>query len=450
MITKLQTFLYPLYKASSSSTHFIFSRVTSLGAMMLVLLPIITAIFLAYFKLATLSLLVILIGVFSFSFLMLWVRGGKIEVQKRRLPKHATVGSELFYSVDYFNLSPKALNSAIIHDLPQDSRPTKHEFITSREPLESNRNVFDRIFAYYRWLWLASKKMKFESIPKVLPPLSGGEQGSLSLSCTPLRRGKLIFQNMRLFMPDPLCLLQRSSKVNSSDDSVLVLPKRYKLPDLVLDGDARDHSGGRSYSSISGMSDDFRGLRSYRPGDPIKHIDWGAWARTGKPVIREYENVFFPRYALVLDTNGSYENSERFEEAISIAASFASAVDTQECLIDLMFLNQGVQTVTVGKGVAKSEKLLESLATLEVELEPDWRSLSEQVLRHASSFSSCIVIFNELTDERLDLINEWRSSGLNLLILVIVSEAESSQDITNAGAIPIRENAVQQDLLKLL
>ena len=102
------------------------------------------------------------------------------------------------------------------------------------------------------------------------------------------------------------------------------------------------------------MSEDFRGLRSYRPGDPIKHIDWSAWARTGKPVIREYENVFFPRYALVLDTNGSFENSEMFEGAVSIAASFACAVDTQESLIDLMFLNKGVQTVTVGKGIEKS------------------------------------------------------------------------------------------------
>jgi len=200
---------------------------------------------------------------------------------------------------------------------------------------------------------------------------------------------------------------------------------------------------------VSGLSDDFRGLRPYRPGDAIKHIDWAAWARTGKPVIREYENVFFPRYALVLDTNGSYENSERFEEAISIAASFASAVDTQECLIDLMFLNQGVQTITVGKGVEKSEKLLESLATLEVELKPDWESLSQQVLKHAAVFSSCIIIFNQLSDERRELVEEWRSAGLNLLIIVLVSAEDAQQEVISLGAFPIRENAVQQDLLKI-
>jgi len=416
---------------------------------MLLFLPIVTSIFLAYFKLATLALLVMLVGVFLFSFSMLWVRNGDLKIIKRRLPKHATVGSELVYEVYYKNLSSKVLNSAILHDLPQDPRPSRTEFISSREPLESKRNLFDRVFAYYRWLWLVSKKMKFESKSKLIPSLPALAKASVMLNCTPLRRGELKFRNMQLLMPDPLCLLQRSLRVSSSEDAVLVLPKRYKLPDLLLDGDARDHSGGRSYSSISGMSEDFRGLRSYRPGDPIKHIDWSAWARTGKPVIREYENVFFPRYALVLDTNGSFEKSEMFEEAVSIAASFASAVDTQESLIDLMFLNKGLQTITVGKGVEKSEKLLESLATIEMELEPDWESLSLQVLRHASSFSSCIVIFIQLSDDRIDLIKQWRGSGLNLLILVLVNDVDLHQEILDLGAIPIRINAIQQDLLKL-
>ena len=449
MIAKLQSFLYFAYKASSSSTYFVFSRVTPLGGLLMFVLPIVVVIFLTYFKIATLSLLVVLVSIFVFSFLMLWARCGKIEITERRLPNYAAVDKDLCYEVHYRNLKPKAVNSALLHDLPPDSRPTKSEFVLSREPLESNRNVFDRVFAYYRWLWLSSQKMKFESEPKVLSTIEALKEGRVGLSCVPLRRGRLVFQNMRLYMPDPLGLLQRSNKVSAPDDSVIVLPKRYRLPDFVIDGASRDHTGGSSYSSISGTSDDFRGLRSYMPGDAIKYIDWAAWARTGKPVVREYENVFFPRYALVLDTNGSFENSERFEEAISIAASFAKVVDTQECLIDLMFLNQGLQTITVGKGVEKSESVLECLATLEIELEPDWESLSEQVARHASSFSSCIIIFNELSDERIELVQRWRRAGINLKILVLVGGEDSIQKVMDIGAIPIRESFVQQDLLKL-
>ena len=39
--------------------------------------------------------------------------------------------------------------------------------------------------------------------------------------------------------------------------------------------------------------------------------------------------------------------------------------------------------------------------------------------------------------------------GINLLVLVLVGESESHDEVVALGAIPIRENAVQQDLLKL-
>lgn len=413
------------------------------------LVPIVFAFFVTYLKLASLYLLVLLSCSLLFSFVMLFFRKVKIEVRERNLPTCATAGEEFSYEVYLVNLKSRSLNSALLHDLPPDSRPTRSEFVLSREPLESKRNLFDRVFAYYRWMWLCSQKMKFVSSSVILPTIAGLSSGSVILHSTPQRRGKLTFRNMRLITPEPLFLLQGSKRLQSACDEVLVLPKRYNLPELLLNGGARDHAGGRSYSAVSGVSDDFRGLRGYRPGDPIKNIDWAAWARTGSPVIREYENTFFPRFALVLDTNGSYEHAECFEEAVSIAASFAKAVDTNECLLDLIFLNKGTQALTVGKGAEKSENFLERLALLEMEMDPDWDQLSEQVLKHANSFSSCIVIFNQLTDKRVELVERWRGVGINLLILVLVKNSDLDQKVHELGAETIRVQSVQQDLLKL-
>lgn len=448
-MAKIQSFFYFIYRASSSTTHYFFTRVTQLGVMVLMLIPIVTVVFLTYYRLASLYLLVLLSAAFLLSLTMLIFRRAKIEVKERILPSYATAGQKFSYEVHFINSKQSPLNSALVHDVPPDSRPSRSEFVSSREPLESKRNAFDRVFAYYRWLWLCFQKMKFGSSATILPVINGGSKGSMTLACTPQGRGKLIFHNMRLIMPDPLFLLQSSKRVKSPRDEVLVLPKRYNLPELMLDGSARDQVGGQSYSSVSGVSDDFKGLRGYRSGDPIKHIDWAAWARTGKPVIREYENTFFPRYALVLDTNGSYENAECFEEAVSIAASFAKVVDTDECLLDLIFLNEGAQTLTVGKGAERSESFLERLATLEMEMEPDWDDLSAQVLRHATSISSCIVIFNQLSDERIALVKKWRSAGINLLILVLVMDSDSEKEVSEIGGQSIRVQSVQRDLLKL-
>ena len=37
-------------------------------------------------------------------------------------------------------------------------------------------------------------------------------------------------------------------------------------------------------------------------GDPLRKIHWRSWARRGKPVVKEYQEEYFSRIALVLDT----------------------------------------------------------------------------------------------------------------------------------------------------
>lgn len=446
MITQIQSFLYYIYRATSSFKGYLLNRVTPLGVLVLLLVPATLVVFVTYYKLATLYLFSLLCGVLIFSVLTVFFKFTRLDVV-RELPRVASAGQEISYVMRCHNIGAKKLGAALIHDEAVDPRPTRSEFVHSREPQEYLRNSFDRFFAYYRWLWLCKKKTKFESEMLLLPLIEASQGALLTMKCTPVRRGRLDFGNIKVYLPDPLYLLQKCIRINSSVDSILVLPKRYKLPELILEGVARDHTGGLSHSYMSGVSDDFRGLRPYRSGDSLRHIDWSAWARTGDPVVREYENIFFPRYALVLDTNGAYEDIDSFEEAISIAASFARVVDSQECLLDLIFLNKGAQTLTVGKGVARSENLLEHLATLEIEMQPDWDSLSQQVLRHSSSFSMCVVIFTQLSDERGKLVRDWKKAGLNLVVLVLVSDDESKQEVIRLGATPIRVNHVQRDLL---
>jgi uncharacterized protein (DUF58 family) len=449
MIIKIQSLLYYIYRATSSAANYFFSRVTSLGILIFLLIPATLIVFITYYKLATLYLFSLLCGILVCSVASVLFRSAKLKIV-RELPPMASAGQEITYTIKCRNLSPRKLVSALIHDLPVDPRPTRNEFINSREPQEHLRNGFDRLFSYYRWLWLIKKKTKFQSEPKLLTTIDKFQEITLSMQCTPMQRGRLKFSNAKLYLPDPLYLLQKCVQVESSIDSILVLPRRYKLPSLMLEGAARDHLGGLSHSYMSGVSDDFRGLRPYRPGDSLKHIDWAAWARTGNPTVREFENVFFPRYGLVLDTNGAYEHLDNFEEAISVAASFARVVDTQECLLDFIFLNKGPQTLTVGKGVARSEDLLEHLATLEIEIQPDWASLSKQVLKHSSSFSVCVVIFTQLSDERKQLVTDWKKAGLNLLIIVLVNDELSNQAVSDIGATPIWINNVQRDLLNML
>jgi uncharacterized protein (DUF58 family) len=55
-------------------------------------------------------------------------------------------------------------------------------------------------------------------------------------------------------------------------------------------------------ASNIGQSEEFVSLREYRRGDPPRHIHWRSWAKAGKPIVKEFEDEFFVRHALVLDT----------------------------------------------------------------------------------------------------------------------------------------------------
>src|SRR5207237_287835 len=79
-------------------------------------------------------------------------------------------------------------------------------------------------------------------------------------------------------------------------------PPRHPVRRFTLAGARRFQKGGVSLASRVGESEEFVSLRDYRPGDPLRLIHWKSWARRGRPVVKEFQDEFFVRYGLVLDT----------------------------------------------------------------------------------------------------------------------------------------------------
>ena len=87
--------------------------------------------------------------------------------------------------------------------------------------------------------------------------------------------------------------------------------------------------GGKSmprYSDASGITlgarGEFRGLREYRAGDDPRDIHWRSTARTGEPVVREYDQDSAETVWICLDTRD--EPGDRAEGAVETAASLAA------------------------------------------------------------------------------------------------------------------------------
>src|SRR5262249_29300784 len=133
----------------------------------------------------------------------------------------------------------------------------------------------------------------------LLPPLAPGAMAEAEASMVPLRRGPLRFNGVTVARRDPLGLVRSFVRL-PLPQTVLVLPKRYRVPAAVLPGTRNYQPGGVALASSIGESEEFLSLRDYRPGDPFRRIHWRSWARTGRPIVKEYQDEFFVRHALVL------------------------------------------------------------------------------------------------------------------------------------------------------
>jgi uncharacterized protein (DUF58 family) len=174
-----------------------------------------------------------------------------------------------------------------------------------------------------------------------------------------------------------------------------------------------------SLSQSVGDSQEFTALREYHPGDPMRHIHWRSFARLGEPVVKEFQDEFFTRYALVLDTFGDDLPETVFEAAVSVAASFVDGMHTQDALLDLMFVEDRAWRLTIGRGLGQQADLLRVLAFVEPRPGDQFARLAQHVLLHASALSACVLVLLRLDDERLGLLRALTAAGVHLLVLVM-------------------------------
>ncbi len=131
------------------------------------------------------------------------------------------------------------------------------------------------------------------------------------------------------------------------------------------------------------------------------------------------EDTFYPRYGLIVDTLSCNRTDHQFEECISVAASFATSIDTSESLLDLMFIKNEAHRVTAGRGLERSEKLLEVLAGVSPERHENFDELSHLVLRHRDDLTSCLIVFNGWDEARARFLRTLTGNGVACVPLIV-------------------------------
>jgi uncharacterized protein (DUF58 family) len=345
----------------------------------------------------------------------------------RQLPRFGTVGIPLSYMLSLENSSSRQHRELHVSEIPPDPRPTRDQFLNTPEPGEEQRNWFDRLGGHYRWRWLLSKNDAFDQAPAEVIGIPPRTTRPVEQTIVPKRRGVLSLGEVRISWPDPFGLFRAWTRV-PSPQSVLILPRRFRVGPPGLPGTVKYQPGGVALASSVGQSEEFVSLREYRPGDPLRHIHWRSWAKTEKPIVKEFLDEFFVRHALVLDTFARAGHDDLFEDAVSVAASFACTIPDQESLLDLMFVGAEAYCFTSGRGVAPPERMLEILAAVSPCFDQPFGALQRLLLRHVAQVTSCVCVFLDWDAPRQKLVQQLRFLNVPVQVYV-VRGAEEGQPL---------------------
>ena len=333
----------------------------------------------------------------------------------RHLPDFVTEGESFRYRAVIENQGSRVLRNIEFYDELDWHYPTYSEFCNFNKTYTTKSRYF---LLVPRWNDLLQKGIAIERERQNLVIMRPETPVEMWQKGTPLRRGIVRYKSVTFFRSDPFGLFWSLSSV-SCVNSLLVLPRRYLLPPIQLGGSRKYQPSGVTLASVIGDSQEFLSMRDYRPGDPPRTIHWRSWAKTGKPMVKEFQDEYFNRHGLILDTFATDCSDQCFEKAISVAASFACTVADRDSLLDLLFVGTKAYCFTTGRSVGHSQQLLEILATVQPSPSDSFDELQQLIQQRSNLLSSCICVLLAWDKPRQKMISDILASGIPVLPLVI-------------------------------
>ncbi|HEY2934794.1 MAG TPA: DUF58 domain-containing protein [Acidobacteriota bacterium] len=189
------------------------------------------------------------------------------------------------------------------------------------------------------------------------PFLDGERTLSQGIQFTFPTRGVYRISYVNLMTRFPFGFFQRG-KVLNPEREVLVYPEIVPIDDFAhllpfLQGDLE--------SFRKGQGEGLYQIREYQSTDGIRQVHWRSTAKTGRLMVRDFSRVEEKRVCICLDNTRLHE---KFERAITLAASIASHFHDEGAQVQLM--TAGGASILDRPRREQLVEILEMLARLEV------------------------------------------------------------------------------------
>lgn len=237
--------------------------------------------------------------------------------------------------------------------------------------------------------------------------------GHLAVTCTARfsRRGEHHLDPFQVASLLPLGL-SCGRPVAGEPVRFLVVPPIAPVARLALPLGRRHQPGGVALASHTGESMDLLGIRPYRAGDPIRDLHARSWARLGVPIVREYQEEYFSRVGVVVDTDAAHAVPRRLEAALSLAAGLVARLSHGEALIDLLVVGAEVHALTLGRSLGFLDQALDLLACVAAGPAFDGARLERVLAPHLERLSALLLVGLAWDEERARFAEVVRDHGV--------------------------------------
>jgi len=193
---------------------------------------------------------------------------------------------------------------------------------------------------------------------------------------------------------------------------------------------------GLHRSPYHGFSVEFSEHRPYLPGDPLRDLDWKAYAKTGRLYIKQYEEETNLKAYLLLDISGSmaYQSGGamgKFRYACCLGAALAHLMLRQRDAVGLMLFDQRVHTYVPPRSVQSHLQVLlkemdQAKPAADTRMAPAFHDLAERLSRRG-----LVVVLSDLLDdpeEVLGGLRHFRYRGHEVIVFHLLDPRERDLD----------------------
>jgi len=350
---------------------------------------------------------------------------------RRVLPQYACDGQPFAYFLEITNHGAHTERDLVLAEQLHQPSLSWHDF-RARRGQGRHLNVVDRAIGFPRWVELRLRDRGAAMTPLPVPAIAAGASVRVTIEATPLRRGWIDFEGVELLRPDPLGICRARLRV-AAPGRVLALPRRHAVPALHLAARRHYQKGGVSLALAVGDSQEFAALRDYRQGDPRRHIHWRSFAKTGKLIVKEYQDEYFDRHALIIDTHVDPADEARFEAIIRVAASLAGGPRPRDSILDLIFAGREVVELCAGRGLADTGRALAWLAEARAAGAGDVDPVTDLIGTRATGLASALVVLGGFDASREALLDTLATHGVRAAALIVTHDETARPPHVGAG-----------------